>query len=53
MSYFNKAWVAALVSFIAMTGATYLHFTISPEIQAMIVALLTGGMTFIVPNKKA
>lgn len=52
ISRFDKAWVAGLVSFGAMTAATFWGFQIDPTMQAAIVSVLTGAFTFLVPNKK-
>jgi hypothetical protein len=52
-TFADKAWVAGLVSFGAMTAATFWGIQIDPTVQAGIVGLLTGAFTFWVPNKRA
>jgi hypothetical protein len=50
---FDKAWVAGLVSFGTMTAATFWGIKIDPTMQTVIIGLLTGGLTWLVPNKRA
>ena len=49
----TKAWVAAAVSFAAITAASFFGLDISPEFQAAAVAVITGVMTWLVPNGTA
>lgn len=50
-SKFDKAYTAVMVSFLASTAATFFGVEISPENQAALVALITGLMVWLVPNK--
>jgi membrane associated rhomboid family serine protease len=53
MTKFNKAWVSALVSFLAMSAANFFGFEISVEVQAAVVGVITGILTWLVPNTPA
>jgi len=46
----NKAWVAAAVAFVAITGAQFLGFNIDAATQAAIISGVTGVLTWLVPN---
>jgi len=46
----NKAWVAAAVAFVAITGAQFLGFNIDATTQAAIISGVTGVLTWLVPN---
>jgi hypothetical protein len=50
LAKFNKAWVAAAVSFAALTAAAFFGLDISPTTQAAIVSGVTGVLTWLVPN---
>lgn len=48
----DKAYVSALVSFISLNAMTFFGFEISIAMQAGIVSLITGVLTWAVPNKQ-
>jgi hypothetical protein len=50
-SKFDKAYAAALVSFISLTAANFFGVEVSPEMQAALVGLISGAVTWLVPNK--
>lgn len=50
LAKFNKAWVAAAVSFAAITGAAFFGFNLSPTTQAGIISAVTAVLTWLVPN---
>ena len=50
LSKFNKAWVAAAVSFVGLSAMTFFGVTISPTAQATIISAVTAILTFLVPN---
>lgn len=53
LSRFDKAYTAALVSFLSLTAANFFGIEVSPEVQAALVGLITGAMTYLIPNKAA
>jgi hypothetical protein len=46
----NKAWVAAAVSFAALTAAAFFGISLSDTMQAGIISAVTGILTWLVPN---
>lgn len=50
-SRFDKAYTALLVSFVSATVLQFTGVTIDPIVQGGIVAVLTAGLTWLVPNK--
>lgn len=50
LAKFNKAWVAAAVSFAAITAATFFGFDLSTATQAGIISAVTAVLTWLVPN---
>ena len=50
---FDKAWVAALVTFLAITAKSWFGFEIDENLQLAIVGLLVGVVTYMTPNKTA
>lgn len=51
MSKYNKAIVAA-VSLLGTLGASF-GFSLSPELQAALVTVVTTALVFFVPNAEA
>lgn len=51
LTKFDKAYTAALVSFLSLTIANFFGIEVPAEMQAAIVGLITGAMTYLVPNK--
>ena len=50
----DKMWVAGVVSFISQyIIAHFFNVTISADVQAAVVSLITMAMTYLVPNKTA
>lgn len=47
----DKMWVSALVSFLSMSAMQFFGWQIDASLQAAIVGLITGAITFLVPNK--
>lgn len=47
----DKAWVTALVSFISLTSLQFFGVEISAVMQASIVSVVMGLITWAVPNK--
>ena len=50
----DKMWVAGVVSFISQyVIAHFFNITISADVQAAAVSLITMALTWLVPNKTA
>lgn len=47
----DKAWTAALVSFLSLTAMQFFGVEFSEQVQAGIVAVLSFALTWAVPNK--
>ena len=50
-SKFDKAYVAAIVSFISLTAMQFFGVTIDANLQNAIVAIVSGMFVFATPNK--
>lgn len=50
-SKWDKAFVAAAVSFGSLVALQFFGVEVPTETQAAIVAVVTGVLTFLVPNK--
>lgn len=50
-TFMDKAYMAAMVSFLSLTAMQFWGIEISPTAQNGIVGLLTGIMTYWIPNK--
>lgn len=50
LAKFNKAWVAAAVTFAGLTLATFFGIDLSAATQTAIVSAVTGILTWLVPN---
>lgn len=50
-SKWDKAWVAALVGFGSYTAMQFFGLEVSEPVQAGIASLLSGALTWLVPNK--
>jgi hypothetical protein len=51
LTKFDKAYTALLVSFISATVLQFTGIAIDPVVQSGIIAVLTAGLTWLVPNK--
>lgn len=49
---FDKAYVAAAVSFISLTAMQFFGFELGQELQNGLVAVITAALVYLVPNKK-
>jgi hypothetical protein len=52
-SKFDKAWIAAAVSFASLTAMQFFGIEINEQVQAGIVSVVTAVMVYWVPNKTA
>lgn len=48
----DKMWVSALVSFLSLTALQFFGFEVDATLQAAIVGVITGALTWLVPNKQ-
>lgn len=51
LTKFDKAYVAALISFLALNLQHWAGVELTVELQAALVAVVTGLFTWWVPNK--
>lgn len=51
LTKFDKAYVAAAVSFIALTLMNFTGIELDAQVQAGIVAVITAALVWLVPNK--